>query len=117
MQRRSNNITTLLREHHMSLHRHHCHTKQREGIKPRKLLLKLSFDTRLGECQVLFVEQSKTFNRSEDVGSGKSTRRAVKALILLCTFPDLSAVYEPIFLNKQAKGNTIRLSKVKPRIL
>lgn len=78
----------------MSLQRHRCHAKQKE--EPRKLLLKLSFHMRPAKCQVLSLEQTKTFNCSEDMEGGKPTMRPVETLLLISpSFPDFSADYEP----------------------
>lgn len=91
---------TLLWEHPGPLHGQNRHAKQKEGIKPRKLLLKLSLDRRLGKCQEHFLEKTKTFNCSEDKEGGEFSLWAVEALVLSCpASPALSAVCEPAFLN------------------
>lgn len=98
MQKRYKNIT-LLWARHVSLKRHHCHAKQKG--EPRKLLLKLSFDMRLAKCQVLLLEQTKTFNCSEDMEGGKPTKQLVETLVLIYpSFPDFSADYELALLHK-----------------
>lgn len=80
------------------------HPKQKEAIRPRKLLLELSFGRRRDKCQEHFLEKTKTSNCAEDKEGEECSVWAVEALVRSCpASPALSAVCEPALLNQHTK--------------